>query len=37
MFNMELGQHEKSATCKECNTRKLQYERMQHEKSATWK
>ena len=35
--NMELVQYEKSATCKKCNTTKLQYERMQHEKRAGWK
>ena len=34
---MELVQHEKSATCKKCNTGKLQYDRMQHEKGSTWK
>ena len=36
---MSLGQHEKSATCKKCNTTKLQYETtiMQLDQSATQK
>ena len=34
---MELVRHEKSVTCNMCNTTKLQYERMQHEKRAAWK
>ena len=38
--NMSLGQHEKSATCKKCNTTKLQYEttilqNVHHENNAT--
>ena len=35
--NEKKCQHVKSATCKKCNTTKLQYERMQHEKRAGWK
>ena len=34
---MEKVQHEKSATWKKCNMKKVQHGKVQHENSATWK
>ena len=34
---MEKVQHEKRATWKKCNMKKVQHGKVQHEKSATWK